>query len=91
MPASWSADFRRTTNAPSSNPFAVARPDPAGRIYAQEIPQARWVKPLVLVDAEFRGKRGEGFLRRASFKGIREDLDIGRCALLNGCLNLSQA
>ncbi len=37
-------------------------------------PKARWVKPIVLVDAEFRGKTGEGLLRHPSFKGVREDL-----------------
>ena len=37
-------------------------------------PKARWVKPLVKVEAEFRGKTGEGLLRHPSFKGIREDL-----------------
>ncbi len=37
-------------------------------------PKARWVKPAVLVDAEFRDKTGEGLLRHPSFKGIREDL-----------------
>jgi hypothetical protein len=37
--------------------------------------KARWVKPAVLVDAEFRGKTGEGLLRHPSCKGIREDLN----------------
>jgi bifunctional non-homologous end joining protein LigD len=37
-------------------------------------PKAQWVTPQVFVDAEFRGKTGEGLLRHASFKGIREDL-----------------
>jgi bifunctional non-homologous end joining protein LigD len=40
----------------------------------KSFPKARWVKPAVLVDAEFRGKTGEGLLRHPSFKGIREDL-----------------
>jgi bifunctional non-homologous end joining protein LigD len=38
-------------------------------------PKARWVTPTVTVDAEFRGKTGEGLLRHPSFKGIREDLE----------------
>jgi bifunctional non-homologous end joining protein LigD len=40
----------------------------------KKFPKAKWVKPAVLVDAEFRGKTGEGLLRHPSFKGIREDL-----------------
>jgi bifunctional non-homologous end joining protein LigD len=41
----------------------------------KSFPKARWVKPLVLVDAEFRGKTGEGLLRHPAFKGVREDLE----------------
>jgi bifunctional non-homologous end joining protein LigD len=41
----------------------------------KSFPKARWVKPAVLVDVEFRGKTGEGLLRHPSFKGIREDLE----------------
>ena len=37
-------------------------------------PKARWVKPRLLVDAEFRGKTAAGLLRHPSFKGVREDL-----------------
>jgi hypothetical protein len=33
----------------------------------KNFPKARWVKPVVLVDAEFRGKTGEGLLRHPSF------------------------
>jgi hypothetical protein len=40
-------------------------------------PKARWVKPAVLVDAEFRGKTSEALLRHPSFKGFRDDL-MGR-------------
>jgi bifunctional non-homologous end joining protein LigD len=40
-------------------------------------PKAQWVKPVVLVDAEFRGKTGEGLLRHPSFKGFRDDLVEG--------------
>jgi hypothetical protein len=36
----------------------------------KSFPKARWVQPAVLVDAEFRGKTGEGLLRHASFKGV---------------------
>jgi bifunctional non-homologous end joining protein LigD len=37
-------------------------------------PKARWMKPDVLVEAEFRGKTGEGLLRHPAFKGIRRDV-----------------
>jgi bifunctional non-homologous end joining protein LigD len=40
----------------------------------RKFPKARWVKPRVLVDAEFRGKTGEGLLRHPAFKGVRRDL-----------------
>ena len=40
----------------------------------RSFPKARWVKPNVLIDAEFRGKTGEGLLRHPSFKGVRRDL-----------------
>lgn len=46
----------------------------------KHFPKARWVKPIVLVDAEFRGKTGEGLLRHPSFKGLREDLMEGKKA-----------
>jgi ATP-dependent DNA ligase len=41
---------------------------------ARKFPKAQWMKPSVLVDAEFRGKTGEGLLRHPAFKGIRRDL-----------------
>jgi bifunctional non-homologous end joining protein LigD len=37
-------------------------------------PKARWLKPELLVDVEYRALTGEGKLRHPSFKGIREDL-----------------
>jgi bifunctional non-homologous end joining protein LigD len=45
-------------------PFAAPR----------RFPKARWVKPAVLIDAEFRGRTGDGLLRHPLFKGIRADL-----------------
>jgi 3'-5' exonuclease len=36
-----------------------------------ELPEGSMGKPAVLVDAEFRGKTGEGPLRHPAFKGIR--------------------
>jgi bifunctional non-homologous end joining protein LigD len=43
----------------------------------RSFPKARWVKPVVLMDAEFRGKTGEGLLRHPAFKGFRNDLIVG--------------
>jgi bifunctional non-homologous end joining protein LigD len=40
----------------------------------RRFPKAQWLKPGVLVDAEFRGKTGEGLLRHPAFKGVRRDL-----------------
>jgi ATP-dependent DNA ligase len=41
---------------------------------ARSFPKARWVRPEVLVDVEYRGKTGDGVLRHPSYQGIREDL-----------------
>jgi bifunctional non-homologous end joining protein LigD len=40
----------------------------------RKFPKARWVAPAVLIDAEFRGRTGEGLLRHPSYTGLREDL-----------------
>ena len=40
----------------------------------RSFPKARWVRPAVLVDVEFRGKTGDGLLRHPSYQGMREDL-----------------
>ena len=37
-------------------------------------PKARWLKPQLLVDVEYRALTGEGKLRHPSFKGLRDDL-----------------
>jgi bifunctional non-homologous end joining protein LigD len=39
--------------------------------------KTHWVKPRLMVDAEFRGKTGQGLLRHPAFKGIRRDLMEG--------------
>lgn len=41
---------------------------------SRKFPKARWVKPNVLIDAEFRRRTGDGLLRHPSFKGVRRDL-----------------
>jgi bifunctional non-homologous end joining protein LigD len=40
----------------------------------RSFPKARWVRPAVLVDVEFRGRTGDGLLRHPSYQGVREDL-----------------
>jgi bifunctional non-homologous end joining protein LigD len=37
-------------------------------------PKARWLKPKMLVDVEYRALTGDGKLRHPSYKGLREDL-----------------
>lgn len=41
-------------------------------------PKATWVEPELPVDLEYRGITGDGRLRHASFKGVRDDLTAGR-------------
>jgi bifunctional non-homologous end joining protein LigD len=41
---------------------------------ARTFSKAKWVKPHVLVDAEFRGQTSGGLLRHPAFKGVRRDL-----------------
>ena len=46
-------------------------------IAARKSPRrARWVKPVVLVDAEFRGKTADRLLWHPSFQGVREEYGI---------------
>jgi bifunctional non-homologous end joining protein LigD len=66
-----SSDDKRTLLTRLTPLRVRARPMRAAR---RKFPKARWVKPRVLVDAEFRGKTADGLLRHPSFKGVREDL-----------------
>ena len=37
-------------------------------------PKARWVKPVLLAEVEYRALTGDGRVRHPSFKGLREDV-----------------
>ncbi|MFZ3354673.1 MAG: hypothetical protein WA268_27820 [Xanthobacteraceae bacterium] len=64
------------------NPLRVSRKPM--RSAPGSFPKARWVKPTVLVDAEFPGRTGEGLLRHPSYKGVREDLKGPRRSVSSG-------
>jgi bifunctional non-homologous end joining protein LigD len=66
-----SGDDQRTLLAQLKPLRVRTRPMRAAR---RKFPKARWVKPQLLVDAEFRGKTADGLLRHPSFKGVRQDL-----------------
>lgn len=72
--ASWSAV---SPNRTSGKCFSASRRSKSEQQIAancKRFPKARWVKPVVMVDAEFRGKTGDGLLRHPAFKGFRADL-----------------
>ena len=50
---------------------AKKKPIEASREFGKK---THWVKPRIMVDAEFRGTTGQGLLRHPSFKGTRRDL-----------------
>jgi bifunctional non-homologous end joining protein LigD len=50
----------------------VAKTQPLAKKIAK--PKAKWLKPILLVDVEYRAMTGEGKLRHPSYKGLREDL-----------------
>jgi bifunctional non-homologous end joining protein LigD len=43
-------------------------------------PKARWLKPRLLAEVEYRALTGAGKVRHPSFKGLREDLSAERIA-----------
>jgi bifunctional non-homologous end joining protein LigD len=52
----------------------LAMPKQPMRASRGKFPKAKWVKPRVLVDVEFRARTGDGLLRHPKFMGFREDL-----------------
>jgi bifunctional non-homologous end joining protein LigD len=50
----------------------VATTQPLAKKIAK--PKAKWLRPMLLVDVEYRATTGEGKLRHPSYKGLREDL-----------------
>jgi bifunctional non-homologous end joining protein LigD len=47
---------------------------PFGRVPEEERTRAvHWVKPQMVIEVDFRGWTGAGYVRQASFKGVRED------------------
>src|SRR5205085_8111369 len=43
-------------------------------------PKATWVKPVVQAEIEYGGITDDGLLREAVFKGLRDDLPLGKAA-----------
>ena len=50
---------------------AIGKPTPA--VMGLKIKGARWSRPELRVDVNYRATTSEGMLRHASFKGVRED------------------
>ena len=51
--------------------LAIRKPAISGKINK---PKARWLRPVLLADVEYRALTGEGKVRHPSYKGLRGDL-----------------
>jgi bifunctional non-homologous end joining protein LigD len=58
-------------------PLQVTESPFGERLTAKESRQARWVRPERVAEVEFRAWSGDGHLRHASFRGLREDKPAG--------------